>query len=285
MSERTLRTATDAERIEEWALVLAAAGIPHRVDRTATEWALLAPWGDATRAADALAAYDREHESSGTDEPAPEYGRTWVGAVVALALVAAYRLAGPAWVAAGAAAGDRILAGEWWRAVTALTLHADVVHLASNAAACLLFVTAVGHVFGPGLGAWLVLLAGAGGNAANAAWRPAFHVSLGASTGIFGAIGILVGVQLVRRQRSRRPGGRAWLPLAGGLGLLALVGTGARADLSAHFCGFVAGGLLGLAAALAVRRPPGRLGQWTLGAAALATVVACWARALAGSTG
>src|SRR2546430_9329762 len=55
---------------------------------------------------------------------------------------------------------SRMMAGEWWRAVTALTLHADAPHLLGNALASALLVTAVCQQLGPGVGLWLVLLAG-----------------------------------------------------------------------------------------------------------------------------
>src|SRR5207249_906367 len=73
------------------------------------------------------------------------------------------------WFQHGEADATRMMAGEWWRAVTALTLHADAPHLLGNALAGALLVTAVCQQLGPGVGLWLVLLAGAGGNALTAA--------------------------------------------------------------------------------------------------------------------
>src|SRR5438132_399884 len=81
-----------------------------------------------------------------------------------------------------------------------------------------------GRLLGPGLGTWLVLLAGAGGNALNAWVHVAHHTSIGASTAVFGALGILGGLQF-GRLRGRR---RAWLALAATLALLALVGSDER---------------------------------------------------------
>jgi membrane associated rhomboid family serine protease len=85
--------------------------------------------------------------------------------------------------------------------VTALTLHADLAHVLSNALACLVFVTAVAWWLGPGVGTWLVLLAGAGGNALTALVHGPASVSGGASTAIFGALGILAARQSVARRR------------------------------------------------------------------------------------
>ena len=78
---------------------------------------------------------------------------------------------------------ELILAGELWRAVTALTLHADHAHLLSNAIACALFLSVVCGALGAGVGSALVLLAGAGGNLANALLHGSHRVSVGAATG------------------------------------------------------------------------------------------------------
>jgi membrane associated rhomboid family serine protease len=185
-----------------------------------------------------------------------------------------------AWFERGGADAAAILSGEPWRAVTALTLHADLAHALGNALACALFVTAVGRLWGPGAGAALVLAAGIGGNLLNAAYHGAHHVSVGASTALFGAIGVLAGMQFVRRRRLRADRARAWIPLAGGLGLLAMLGTGARADLFAHLFGLLAGTLLGIAGALGIRRPPGATAQWLCGAGALAALTGAWLLAL-----
>ena len=50
--------------------------------------------------------------------------------------------AGP-WFEGGSADSTRILAGELWRSVTALCLHADVGHVASNALFGALFLVVI----------------------------------------------------------------------------------------------------------------------------------------------
>ncbi|HEX2658275.1 MAG TPA: hypothetical protein VHU40_08390, partial [Polyangia bacterium] len=56
-----LRAATSRERLEEWALVLAAIGIPHRVGRTLDGgFALVVAAADVPRAERALATYEAE---------------------------------------------------------------------------------------------------------------------------------------------------------------------------------------------------------------------------------
>ena len=274
--ERAIWSAAAAD-VEEASLVLAAVGIPHRVERTAFRWRLVVADADAERAAAALAAYEAERRRAPSDVSG-EHGAAWSGVVVAVFLLAFHALAGPRWMDAGAAIAGRIRAGEVWRTVTALTLHADGPHVLSNAVACVVFVTAVVRLLGPGVGGWLILLAGAGGNALNALVQRPGHESVGASTAIFGAIGILGGLQFGRKRGERR----AWLALGGSLALLAMLGAGERVDLLAHLWGLVAGLVLGVATAAVVPvAPAGRAVQWPLAAAALATVAGAWAVALA----
>ena len=116
------------------------------------------------------------------------------------------------WFERGSADADRILLGELWRTVTALTLHANLAHVLSNAIGITLFLGALSTILGPGLGSALVLLAGAGGNLANALVHGSAHVSVGASTSVFGAVGMLGGLGLARRGRKKLPRRRAWLP-------------------------------------------------------------------------
>jgi len=279
--ERTLRAARERRAVEEWALVLAAAGIAHRVAPSAGEWRLLVAARDADRSIVALDGYDAERRSAPAPAEAPEYGRTYVGILVAVLLVAFYAVTGPAdpggaWARAGSASAELIVRGQAWRAVTALTLHAHPAHLLANAVACAVFVTAVGRALGPGLGCWLVLAAGAGGNVLNAFLHGAHHSAVGASTAVFGAIGVLGGLQFGRKRRRRG----AWLPVAGSLALLAMLGSDREADIVAHLFGLLVGGVLGVAAALLVARPPGRPAQWVLASGALAAVAGSWLVAL-----
>jgi hypothetical protein len=87
----------------------------------------------------------------------------------------------------------------------------------------------------------------------------------------------------VRRQRLQRRSSQVWLPLAAGLGLLAMLGTGKGSDLTAHLTGLGSGAALGALAAWLVPRPLGAAGQAACGALALGAVAAAWAVALRGA--
>jgi rhomboid protease GluP len=277
---KTVARSAPHERLaRDWALVLTAVGIASEVERRGWEWDVVVDPGDVDRAAEALAAYEAESvPRPPAAAPPVVYGRTWAGIVMAMLLVLASRLAGPRDVAtpyfrAGEARAEAIVGGEVWRAVTALTLHADVTHLVSNLVSGALVATAVCAAVGPGVGAWLLLVSGAVGNWVTAMMHGVGHRAVGASTAIFGGVGVLVGLSIVRRRR------QVWVPVAAGLALLGLLGTSERADLLAHFFGFVAGVTVGSAIAPApvLRSRPA---QWLLALAALGAVVGCWALAI-----
>jgi membrane associated rhomboid family serine protease len=284
----TVRVTSSRHRADEWAVVLAAAGIPHWMRHRLEGWALIVPAADADAALDSLAAYDRENapESvAGGDQDVRARPRSIAGIVAALLLIGFFAVTGTragrsAWFARGGADAAAIVDGEWWRTVTALTLHADAPHLLGNAVACAVLATAVAQYLGPGVGLWLLLLAGAGGNALTAAAHGGAHVSVGASTAVFGAIGILAVLRLVAPRRRGTRGGQWWVILAASLALLALLGAGPDADLLAHLFGLLVGAALGPLAALTLRWSPPAPVQWLLTATAAATVFVAWRLAL-----
>lgn len=284
-----VRVTPERHRADEWAVVLAAGSIPHWLRHRLDGWALIVAARDAEAAREALDAFDRENSVNttdvGADAVAPVRGAAAVGVAVGLLLIGFFAVTGTragrsVWFERGGAVAERIVAGEWWRTVTALTLHADAPHVVGNAVASVLLVGAVSHQLGPGVGLWLLLLAGAGGNALTAIAHGAHHNSVGASTAMFGAIGILAATRVVSSGR-RLPARKLWVVAAACLALLALLGTSPDADLLAHLFGLLFGGALGLVAAAALPRSLRPPVQWTLAVAALALVVGAWLRAVA----
>jgi membrane associated rhomboid family serine protease len=275
-----IRFAATSRQADEWALVLSAAGIPNAVEPDGGGWLVLAAPDDAVRAHAALGAYDEERRSEVAPPPAPTIEPyPWMsGVVVGLLLlwlfsVTGTRASGSAWVERGAAAAGRIMSGEVWRAVTALTLHADVVHVAGNALATAVLLPPIVQRLGAGATLLLVLLTGAVGNVLAAAAHDPRHVAVGASTATFGALGVLVALRLVSRERSRRS--KRWMAPVAGLILLAMLGAAPGSDLTAHAFGFLAGLMLGAIAGLTLRRPPAAV-QWAVGVLAGLTLSAGW---------
>jgi membrane associated rhomboid family serine protease len=175
--------------------------------------------------------------------------------------------------------------------VTALTLHADAQHILGNALSGTIFGSMVARRSGPGGALLTIVLSGAIGNFANAIYHlPDPHRSIGASTAVFGAVGILAAVQTVVDIERYRRGNRAELrrrygvvdmlaPVVGGLALLGALGSGRHTDLGAHGFGFLAGVGIGTLVGLVIRRhdaKPSRFWQLAAGAAACAIVAGAW---------
>ena len=282
-SEIPLRVTSDRNLAEEWELALVAQGLSPSLSRTRDGLVLSVPEEQVERALVGLSAYERENprELRERDEPAKPpnlvAGASIAGILLLFFFITVLWQFKVGWFERGSADTDRILLGELWRTVTALSLHANLAHALSNAIALTLFLGALSSILGPGLASALVLLAGAGGNLANALVHGSAHVSVGASTSVFGAVGMLGGLGLARRGHRKVPRRRAWVPVAAALALLAMLGTGGeRVDVLAHLFGFLFGGVLGVLFAFVAPSPPERLVQWGCGSAALGVLIYCW---------
>lgn len=247
-------------RAREWALVLSARDVPHSLTPEGEGWRLLVPRREADRAVAEIRAYLRENAA--LDDSAPRLPRpvpvasvTRVMLVLGMAFV--FLISDPVvfgrridFVRLGAGdTGAMLFAGQWWRAVTALCLHADLGHLLGNVCIGGLFMAFLCREAGVGTGFFLALAAGAAGNVAKAMIQGPGHHFLGASTAVFGALGVLGGLRGVTGMRGFTL--RRAAPFAAGLMLLAMLGAGeeegaGKIDLAGHFFGFAAGMLLGV---------------------------------------
>jgi membrane associated rhomboid family serine protease len=279
--------------MDSWTLVLLSKGIPWHVawgeeGHGGLELHVPAELADAARSE--LDAYDAEEaeearakradEALDREPPATAHA-AFSGVLVALALLAFFVVTGPIaggarWFALGASDAERVLHGEWWRAITALTLHADSGHVLSNMAIGAVVVGAVMHWAGIGWGATLVLASGVAGNLMNAAFYQHHHGSVGFSTAVFGAIGILAGMTYMRERRRARARRPAWTALGGALALLALLGASETSDVLAHLFGGIAGLAIGLAQGSSRWRPRSTLGQTVVGLGAATAVIGAW---------
>ena len=224
-----------------------------------TGYRLLVETSRVTRVRAELMSYDRE--CVGWPPPVASAGPTMVRLdfvtplLWALTVLAVFRgqWLHPEWTDAGelnpAAMFDH---GEVWRALTALFLHADSAHLGSNLFSGVFLFAAVLSVFGRVRGWLFIVLSAVAGNLAVAAMHyPEPYRSLGASTAIFAALGLLTGraVRVAGGTGHQHRWRTLFVPSAAGLIVLALYGAGGPlVDVLAHVTGFGAGLLLGLVA-------------------------------------
>jgi rhomboid protease GluP len=271
----------------EAGLVLEAKSVPYDLVELDGSWVLLVAPATAQIARGELIRYAAERsivrESPATIIP---FAGAGTGAAIygSVLLMTAYcagtQMFGIDWLASGAL--DARAGGEWWRAITALTLHLDQAHLLSN----LLFGVGVGilagRVFGPGV-AWASILGtGALSNYLDMLIAPSTHRAVGASTAVFAALGLLSGFAWRQRLGLRERFRYRWAPLFAGVCLLAFLGAGDQhVDVLGHALGFmtgVASGWIYARAGLLQNRSRGL--QAGMGAAALGVIVAAWAIAL-----
>ena len=293
---------------EDHSLVLETQGIPSGIGVAAGAYVVLVRVEDAARARVELDRFFRENqEGPPIDESVLPLGSSLLAAAAYVIVLLAFDVAvrrgifGEHGWRAGVADTAMMRAGEWWRAVTALTLHADALHLAGNLAFGCAFGIMLAQSMGYGL-AWLAFVVTGGiGNWLNAWMQPPSHTSIGASTAVFGVLGVQVAHDWVRRRQLHHNPFRRWAPIAIGAALLAWFGGDGRSidpttlpkslgdfgvplpkiDVGAHVLGFSVGVALGALLGWAkqrMRRTPWV--QGILAGAAAAIVALAWVLAL-----
>ncbi|HEX8757258.1 MAG TPA: rhomboid family intramembrane serine protease [Steroidobacteraceae bacterium] len=274
---------------EDRAFMLGAVGITSTIVLRADRFSLQVAEPDAHRALAQLTQYEAENRPPGPQPPAPPlHSYAWVGCVgyavwlLGVAYVISNGLVRLDAFHTGELDAARVQAGQWWRAWTALTLHLSGPHLFANLGAGIWFGYLAGRQLGAGV-AWLLIVAGGGiANLLEGLSGPPWHQSVGASTAVFTALGLMSAYTW--RERLRRPQSwvQRWGPLVAGIVLLGWLGTaGKHTDIMAHVLGFGIGVLLGAIAALpAVTRRLHDLPQWPAGLAAMAILGAAWGLAL-----
>ncbi len=252
----------DVDLLHEYGLVILSQGAAYWIEEdTEGQFVLLVEPSQAEHLARQIDLYETESRNwppVNPEIPEPHPGSyaamTWA-AVLALAWLSQARW--PELLEWGRLDADAVRNGEAYRVFSALLLHSDIGHLAGNLLFGAVFLHLVARHAGT-LPAWAgVILAGAGGNLANALVHTGTdHYSIGASTAVFGAIGLLVALPVGFAIRRPRPAlFRLWVaPVVAGLVFLAWFGTGGeRTDPSAHLFGFLSGLPVGLAYGLWIR--------------------------------
>jgi membrane associated rhomboid family serine protease len=274
---------------EERALVLTAFGIESAIRFDGREWLLLVDSNDALRALAQLHQYKLENVAPPPPPPAPKlHPHAWVGALAysLVLILVALAISSGAWrpdaFDLGALDGERVQAGQWWRLWTALTLHVSADHLFANLGGGVWFGFLAARQLGSGT-AWLLIVTGAAlANGIEAQWAPPMYRSVGASTAVFTALGLMAAHSWKLRYPLRQSWARRWAPLVAGTVLLGWLGTaGEGTDIIAHLLGFVVGCALGAAVGFAaVETALARIPQWLSGLIAFVSVALAWSFAL-----
>lgn len=244
-------------KLKNWLLVLQSRQIPCRSEKFDNKWQLFVPTDQYQNACQELIQYEKENQNWPPPPPVERklHENTASTIWIFILLVIFHNVTQHQinlfghhpvnWFELGNAHAGKILQGEWWRLVTALTLHSGVLHLVSNIALGGIFMVRLCRLLGSGRAWFLVLCAGSLGNLLNALVQSPDHRSIGSSTAVFAAVGLLATINMLHFRGNLR---RNWMmPIAAALGLLALLGTsGENTDIGAHLFGFLSGIGLGI---------------------------------------
>lgn len=266
------------------ALVLTAVQIPFQIIDDPAGCAIVVPASFSAQAMQELIEYDNENPPQPKVEHKPltlfnavpgllAYGLIICG----IAVIADFTTWGKDWYVAGRVDGVLIRAGEWWRTITALTLHSDLHHLIGNLVFGIMFGLFAGRLLGSGVAWFSIIVAAALGNTLNTLLLEVTHRSIGASTAVFAALGLVAGFVwrgkfMAQDRWSYRLG-----PIIGGFALLMYTGTGGeRTDIGAHLMGFLFGLGAGMLLTSVRERLDDRRLQQAAGIAALLLIGGAW---------
>jgi rhomboid protease GluP len=272
----------------EAGLVLEAKGLAYDQIWLDGEFELLVAPSAAAAAREELARYALERRAvRRPPQPFVPVAGSGVGVVLyaAILLLVAYlngvQAFGADWLDAGSLDAHAPIR-EWWRGVTALTLHLDQAHLLGNLLFGIGIGAMAGRAFGPGVAWASILAAGAIADYLDMLISPPTHRAAGASTAVFAALGLLVGFAWRHGLTLREQFKYRWGPLFAGVCLLGLLGAGdAQVDVLAHALGFLTGTVLGwIYSRLGIPRSRSARLQIGAGVAALAMIPLAWYLAL-----
>lgn len=275
---RVVAETSSAREANGWEVLLAATGIPHRVvdreeeasgleeDDGHERYCLIVSDVDRDRAAALLDAHREEEEKRLAKErarrvwsqAAPARVQPAIAATLGLCVVLLIiHLRSPGFDAdlsrrMQVDATRMWQHGEWLRTITAVFFHADAGHLFSN----LGFLLPLGYFLaeraGPGVLVAGFVATGALANVVSVLVHGVPFHSLGASGGVFGVLGLLVGRALGDVELRDDPERRRRELIGSALAVVGFTAFAEKSDMVAH----LAGAFVGIGLGLLVRRRP-----------------------------
>lgn len=238
----------------DWSLVLASQNIETTIEHSETGWELLVPVAEYEHALATLRQYQHENRHWRWQRQVFKGGLVFDWASLSWVILLFFF----AWLNSpydletkGILAFTAVAHGQWWRIFTAIWLHADVSHLAANAAIGFLLLGLTMGRFGTGVGLLASYLASAIANAAECLLHDESRRSLGASGMVMACLGLLATQSFFLWRAS--PYTRKYLlgAITAGLMLFILLGVAPGTDIIAHLGGFISGLILGSLLSLA----------------------------------
>lgn len=281
--------APDKKRAREYSVLLDSLGIENSAVFRWNSWQIEVDLQDYEKSKNEIENYER---SGRIEKIHNKFAHIrfqkvdWTLLVTTFLLLAAfhvfiYEFDHPELIKAGRSSAAAITEGEFFRAVTALTLHGDYKHLFSNIVFGGIVLWALSTMTGTGSALFLALFTGFSGNILNAFFYGSSHNSIGASTSVFGVVGVLAGLQFFDSFREKKLG--RWIPFGAALGLLAMLGSSDKSDVMAHLFGLAAGvpagALYGFV--FSKREIPGKILQNILSFLFISIIFACWVKSVA----
>jgi membrane associated rhomboid family serine protease len=270
----------------DWSLVLASQNIPATILHSGSQWGLQVREQDYEPAVRAIHQYRLENRHWHWRQPIPWSETTFhwgvLGWCVLLILVhwlTTQHL--PHWRTGADFASSKAAAGEWWRAFTAIWLHADLGHLLANTTIGLILFGLAMARYSAGVALLATFLAGAAGNLAGLMLYPKAYIGVGASGMVMGALGIISVPALGYHWSHRFVRKHLVKAVFAGVLLFVLMGMNPASDVIAHAGGFGVGALLGVILNLAPEAFERSRRRWNRVAWALFVGLAVWTAWLA----
>jgi membrane associated rhomboid family serine protease len=238
VSEGTFR------QIRDDSLVLLSQGISHRLLRSIEGPFLIfvLPEHEA-RAQEQLALYRKENPPKEENPPIPlsfSLQPFWV--LLAPTIITLIDFTDKVnFHTPGISDASKVLKGEWWRTLTAQTLHGDVRHLASNLICGYIVMNMITFRIPLLRLAPFIAIASAIANLCVSLTVQTNFRSLGFSTFVFAAIGCLSVIEFRLMPKETHGLLRRFAPLCGATSLAVFLGLGENADILGHAYGFIAG--------------------------------------------